>query len=263
MVRRLLSAAVVMVMPLAAFLAPGAAIAGTAPPTCAGVITLGESGFNPPSVPVGQASTLTVVAQNCTGQTVQGTVYWYGTYTAPGGQLAQGCPVLDPVGEAYKIAPQGSYTLRTAESDSFPGCQATGLHMTVDFTASGVSGLAAQATADLIITGSTQTGPPGACHVTYSPQTWAGGFTADVTVCNPGTAALSGWTLTFTFPGDEKITSAWNATVTQTGASVSATNTGYNATIPAGGSQSFGFQGSWASSAASPTAFSVNGTPCT
>ncbi len=262
MFRRLLSAAVMAALPLAALLAPGTALAGTAPPTCADGITLGESGVIPPSVPAGQLSTLTVVIQNCTGQTVQGGVIWYGTYTAPGQQNAQGGPVLDPVGESYTIAPQGSYTLRVQAGDTFPGCQATGLHMTADFSVNGVSGLAARATADLVITGTTQTGPPGTCHVTYSPHTWTGGFTADVTVSNPGTTALSGWTLAFTFPGDEKITSAWNATVTQTGASVSATNMGYNATIPAGGSQSFGFQGTWSASAAPPTAFSVNGTPC-
>jgi cellulase/cellobiase CelA1 len=91
---------------------------------------------------------------------------------------------------------------------------------------------------------------------------WAGGFTASVTVANTGTSAMNGWTLTFTFPGDQKVTSAWNATVTQTGKAVTAANMSYNAAISPGGSTSFGFQGTWTSSLAAPTTFAVNGTTC-
>jgi cellulase/cellobiase CelA1 len=89
------------------------------------------------------------------------------------------------------------------------------------------------------------------------------GFTANVTITNNSSSTIRGWTLTFTLPGDQKITNAWNAAVTQTGASVTITNLGYNATIPPGGGQPFGFQGSWAASDASPTSFSVNGMACT
>jgi hypothetical protein len=42
-----------------------------------------------------------------------------------------------------------------------------------------------------------------------------------------------------------------------------ATNLSYNATISPGGSQSFGFQGTWATNDASPASFGVNGTACT
>ena len=102
-----------------------------------------------------------------------------------------------------------------------------------------------------------------ACTVTYStPSQWAGGFVAAVTIANSGAAAVNGWTLAFTFPGDQKITNAWSGTVTQTGATVSITNASYNAAIAAGSSVSLGFQGTWTSSDAAPTAFTVNGTPC-
>lgn len=40
------------------------------------------------------------------------------------------------------------------------------------------------------------------------------------------------------------------------------TNEGYNASIPAGGSTSLGFQGTWSTSDAVPTSFTVNGTTC-
>jgi len=106
-------------------------------------------------------------------------------------------------------------------------------------------------------------GGGGTCHVTYTKSSeWAGGFTANVTIGNTGTSAINGWRLTFTFPGDQKITNAWNGTVSQSGESVTATNASYNATIAAGGSTSLGFQGTWTASDAAPTSFAVNGTAC-
>jgi hypothetical protein len=103
----------------------------------------------------------------------------------------------------------------------------------------------------------------GACQVTYTPNQWQGGFTANITIANTGGSAINGWTLAFTFPGDQKITSAWNGVATQNGENVTITNESYNATIAAGGSTSLGFQGTWTSSDASPTSFTVNGSTCT
>ncbi len=102
----------------------------------------------------------------------------------------------------------------------------------------------------------------GSCHVTYQPNQWQGGFTANVTIANNSSTAINGWTLTFTFPGDQKITNAWSGTATQNGANVSVTNVSYNAQIPPAGSTSFGFQGTWTTSDASPTSFAVNGSAC-
>ena len=50
---------------------------------------------------------------------------------------------------------------------------------------------------------------------------------------------------------------------TQSGENVSITNESYNATIAAGGNTSLGFQGTWTSSDAAPTSFTLNGTTCT
>ncbi|TDV57445.1 PQQ-dependent sugar dehydrogenase [Actinophytocola oryzae] len=107
--------------------------------------------------------------------------------------------------------------------------------------------------------------PPatGACRVTYAPTTWQDGFTANVTVTNTGTAAVSGWTLAWSFAGNQRITSAWNATVTQDGTAVTARNAGHNGSIPPGGNQSFGFQGTYSGSNAAPGAFTLNGGTCT
>ena len=102
------------------------------------------------------------------------------------------------------------------------------------------------------------------CQVTYTTQSqWTGGFVASVTIANNGSSAINGWTLAFTFPGDQKITSAWNGVASQSGGNVTITNESYNALIPAAGSTSLGFQGTWSASDAVPTAFTVNGTTCT
>ncbi|MFD6609745.1 cellulose binding domain-containing protein [Micromonospora chalcea] len=106
--------------------------------------------------------------------------------------------------------------------------------------------------------------PPSTCRVTYRNQSeWAGGFVATVTVQNTGTAPVDGWIVTFGFPGDQQITNAWNATVGQTGATVTARNVDWNRVIAPNGSATFGFQGRWGASDAPPTAFSLNGAPCT
>jgi len=110
--------------------------------------------------------------------------------------------------------------------------------------------------------GSTSTSS-GTCQVTYTPDQWQGGFTADVTIANTGTSAINGWTLTFSFPGDQQITDAWSGVESQSGENVTITNESYNAAIAAGGSTSLGFQGTWSSSDASPTTFSLNGATCT
>jgi Cellulose binding domain len=108
-------------------------------------------------------------------------------------------------------------------------------------------------------TGGTGTGT---CKVGYTKTEWPGGLTANVTITNTGSTAVNGWTLAFTFPGDTKATNPWNATVTQTGSAVRATNLSYNAAIPPGGNVSFGFNGAWTSNDASPTAFTLNGASC-
>jgi hypothetical protein len=110
---------------------------------------------------------------------------------------------------------------------------------------------------------SSGTSPPASCTVTYTTQSqWAGGFVAQVTIANDGTSAINGWTLAFTFPGDQKITDAWNGAASQSGEGVSITNESYNATIAAGGNTTLGFQGTWTNSDATPASFTVNGTAC-
>jgi len=106
-------------------------------------------------------------------------------------------------------------------------------------------------------------GPGGGCAVSYTTNDWNTGFTATVTVRNTSTTAVNGWTLRFAFTGGQRVTQAWSARATQTGADVAITNEGWNAAIAAGGSVSFGFNGSHSGSNPRPASFSLNGTTCT
>ncbi|MFJ8695786.1 cellulase family glycosylhydrolase [Streptomyces roseolilacinus] len=102
----------------------------------------------------------------------------------------------------------------------------------------------------------------GACAVTYRVNEWSGGFNADVTVRNTGTAAVRGWRLDFAFPGDQTVRSSWNAKVVQQGTRVRATPEPWTETIPVGGSVSFGFNASFTGTNGAPTAFTLDGAPC-
>jgi endo-1,4-beta-xylanase len=106
--------------------------------------------------------------------------------------------------------------------------------------------------------------PPGSgCSVNYTANTWNTGFTTSVTIRNNGTAAISGWTLRFSFAGNQLVSNSWNSTPSQTGTAVTLTNVSYNATIAPGGTTNMGFQATYSGTNTNPTAFSVNGTACT
>jgi hypothetical protein len=101
------------------------------------------------------------------------------------------------------------------------------------------------------------------CRVAYAVSAqWPGGFTANVNVTNLGDP-LNGWTLAWTFPSGQRVTQAWNATVTSSGSRVTAANMGYNANIATNATVSFGFNGSWTGGNTAPTPFALNGVACT
>ena len=110
----------------------------------------------------------------------------------------------------------------------------------------------------------TPTTPPSAgCQVTYTVNQWNTGFTANVTVKNTSSSAINGWSLKFTFPSGQAITQAWSSVATQSGSAVTLTNAAWNGSIPAGGSQQIGFNGSHTGTNTAPSSFSLNGTTCT
>lgn len=101
------------------------------------------------------------------------------------------------------------------------------------------------------------------CSVSYTQNDWGSGATVSVTIKNNGTAAINGWTLEWSFSGNQKITNIWNGGYTQNGAAVSVKNVSHNGTIAAGGgTASFGFNLSYSGSNPIPVKFTLNGNPC-
>ncbi|OXM63500.1 cellulose binding domain-containing protein [Amycolatopsis vastitatis] len=79
------------------------------------------------------------------------------------------------------------------------------------------------------------------CTVTAAvTTTWSGGHQLEFTVRNTGSAALTGWTTTFTFAGSQQLINTWNAVPAQTGHQVRAANQTYNGTLAAGATTTWG-----------------------
>jgi endoglucanase len=86
------------------------------------------------------------------------------------------------------------------------------------------------------------TPPPASLSCAYSvTNSWSGGFQGQVVISDTGTAATSGWTVSWTWPGGQQINSDWNGVFTASGASVSVANEPYNGSIAPGGSVTIGF----------------------
>ena len=90
---------------------------------------------------------------------------------------------------------------------------------------------------------------------------WQDGFTANVTI-SVAESGVNGWQLAYTLPGNQTVTTAWNATTRQDGQRVVATSAPWTARIDAGSTTSFGFNGMFNGSNADPVDFSLNGVAC-
>ena len=90
------------------------------------------------------------------------------------------------------------------------------------------------------------TGWSGGCTATYTiVNEWPGGFQGEIRV-TAGSSPISGWQVTWTFNEGQRIDNVWNATVVNSsGSMVTATNVAHNGSLPAGGSTTFGFLGTW------------------
>lgn len=123
-------------------------------------------------------------------------------------------------------------------------------------------------TASATVTFTTLAGPvTGPCRVTYGASNWGGsnGFTATVTIANTGTAAISGWTLAFSYTAGQRVTlPGWSANWAQPAESaiVTATPLSWNTTIAPAVSVTIGFNGTLTGANPAPTSFSLNGTVC-
>jgi hypothetical protein len=101
------------------------------------------------------------------------------------------------------------------------------------------------------------------CGVDYRTNDWGSGFTAELTLTNRGSEALDGWTLTYSYAGNQKLSNGWNGTWSQSGQSVTVKNASYNGKVAAGAAVTTGGQFTYSGTNAAPTDFAVNGTSCT
>ncbi|MEV6852003.1 cellulose binding domain-containing protein [Actinoplanes sp. NPDC051411] len=108
------------------------------------------------------------------------------------------------------------------------------------------------------------TGAPSSstCSVHFADTNdWGNGYVGQIDVTNNGAAALSGWTLAFTWPtGWQGVDSGWNGTWSQSGRTVRVTDS--PALAAGGGTVSVGFVGNYSGPNIPPGAFTVNGTVC-
>jgi hypothetical protein len=79
----------------------------------------------------------------------------------------------------------------------------------------------------------------GACTATYSVvNDWGSGFQIGVNVT--ASSALTGWTVNFTFAGNQTLTQGWSGNWTQSGKAVTVTNASWNGSLGTGASTSLG-----------------------
>jgi hypothetical protein len=70
------------------------------------------------------------------------------------------------------------------------------------------------------------------CGAAYSVQSdWGSGFTASLTVTNNGSAAITGWTVTWTYAGNQTLSSGWSGTWSQSSKAVTVTNASWNGAL--------------------------------
>ena len=112
-------------------------------------------------------------------------------------------------------------------------------------------------------TGDAEAAATFACRVEYSSNDWGAAFGVTVKISNLGTSQASGWTLTYSYTGNQTLQQGWHGVWAQSGRQVTVTNETWNATVPAGGSVTPGANFSYSGTNTTPTDFAVNGAACT
>ncbi|MBO3745851.1 cellulose binding domain-containing protein [Streptosporangiaceae bacterium NEAU-GS5] len=138
-----------------------------------------------------------------------------------------------------------------------------GSRYTVNVLARDNAGKVSWASPPLTIT----TGAPAtsSCTVTFTDANdWGNGYVASIDITNTGTAAIDGWTLTYTWPTVwQSMNGGWNGTWEQTGRNVRVTNADFNAKLAAnGGTANIGFVAGYNGPNILPGVFTLNGTVC-
>ena len=133
--------------------------------------------------------------------------------------------------------------------------------------------IGAAATGALLVGGLTLVSPTASATATatttplptavYSKTSdWGSGFQAQYVLTNPMPVPLNTWSLQFSLPSTEKITSMWGGTDTASGTTQKVVAQSYDTTIAAGASITIGFDASYSGTYADPSACRLNSDPC-
>ena len=82
----------------------------------------------------------------------------------------------------------------------------------------------------------------GCIAISHIDSQWATGQIVSVTVTNTASTSATKWTATGTLASGQSVASAWSATVTPSGSTITAVNMSYNGALAPGASTSFGMQ---------------------
>ncbi|MFF3943392.1 cellulose binding domain-containing protein [Streptomyces sp. NPDC001902] len=103
--------------------------------------------------------------------------------------------------------------------------------------------------------------PAPSCTITYEVnEQWYDGFQATVTLTTR--KDLDDWRVGWRYSDGRRVTQMWDADFAQRGGSVTARAKGYNRSVRAGGSVSFGLVGTRPGVSAPPTGFTLDGASC-
>ena len=98
------------------------------------------------------------------------------------------------------------------------------------------------------------------CQAAYSENQWNTGFTASITITNQG-SALTSWTLTYSYTGNQQLTQGWSGNWSQSGENVTVTNASWNGALATGAATQIGANFSYTGTNTAPPAFPINRTP--
>jgi hypothetical protein len=164
----------------------------------------------------------------------------YEVYRQNGGAAEQLGETTGTSFTVRNLEPGRRYTVNVVARDAAGGSSRPSLPLTFTTTSPAASG----------------------CTVRFAnTNDWGNGYVGSIDVTNNGSAAMTGWTLTFTWPTTwQSVSSGWNATWSQTGTTVRVTNDG---AIAAGATTNVGFVAAYSGPNVPPAAFTLNGTVCT
>lgn len=201
-----------------------------------------------------------------TGPSAPGTPTASGvTSTSIGLSWAAATAGSNPVA-GYKVYEVAGSTSTLVASPSTTSTTISGLtpntSYTFDVVAVDSAGVASAPSAPVTVS----TGQPAGatCQVVYTVNNdWGGGFGASIAITNTGTATINNWSLQYTWPGNQSVSSGWGGNFSQSGNVVTVTAPSWATSLTPGATTTPGFNGGYTGTNPKPTAFTLNGQPCT